>query len=147
VVRRVYVWPPSAVDRALDVWLETFGGWDGLKVVALDVEYGPRARAHPAHVEAVRSRGLIPEIYTSVGEWEKVMGDSPHYAWFALNAVPLWAAWYPRREWDGYWPESFPEGDTWVPRPWRGRPELVSGWQLAGTTDLCGKPFDLNIMG
>lgn len=143
-VVRAYVWPPAAAADAIGYWEITLPDVR-IRRIVLDVEAGTRLTL--ADVQRVRINRYIPEIYTAYGEWERLMADTPWYASFAISGVELWAAWYPAREWDGAWPESLDEllGSRWVPRPWQGKPELIVGWQFAGTVNVAGSAFDLNI--
>lgn len=136
-----YVWPSWAWPDALAHWQRTLPDVP-LRFLALDVE--AEAPVHPDQILDIRARGIEPTIYTSWSQWERIMRQSPHYSWFADNNVPIWAAYYPSREWAGDWPETHMP-PAYIPRPWETRPALVVGWQFRGTVSLAGSSFDLNV--
>jgi hypothetical protein len=136
-----YVWPSWGWPQALAHWQRTLPDLP-LRFLALDVEAD--APVHPDQVRDLRSRGIEPVIYTSWSQWERIMGDSPYYSWFAENGVPVWVAYYPSRDWAGDWPNTHLP-PAYVPRPWAARPGLVVGWQFRGTTPVAGSQFDLNV--
>lgn len=141
VVPGGYVWPSWGWPEAVAYWQQQVPDVP-LRTLALDVEAD--APVHPDQVNDLRLRGIEPIIYTSWSQWERIMGNSPHYHWFSDNKVPVWVAYYPSREWNGDWPDTHVP-PAYIPKPWQVRPELVVGWQFRGTVSVAGSSFDLNV--
>jgi len=127
-----YVWPPNAVmDNTVVTYLWAIQDVaDGLAFVALDVESG--APVSREHIDRLRALELRPVIYSSPGEWSKVMRNTD-----AFKDVAYWEANYIRRfrdvlgRWNGQWP-------TEADRPWtpatRGGWTDSPVWQFFGST-------------
>jgi len=129
-----YCWPSWSWPAALDgIGLELERK---LWFLSLDVEAG--AGAHVDQIKDLRDRGVVPCVYTSIYEWERIMPGRTDFA-----DVLLWdASWF-----GGYdqinWPNYLAE--HWV--GYGGWP-LRRGWQfnsLGVSTPSGMKTLDLNL--
>lgn len=138
----LYVWPPRAIHKPdVQAYFRAALSVSPIRFLALDVEAGEPVRRED--VNRVRDLGVEPVIYSSPGEWAKVMKNSAEFA-----DVTYWEANYIRKfrnalgGWNGLWP-------TTADRPWapatRGGWKFSPLWQFFGTTRLEGILCDLNV--
>lgn len=139
----VYIWPPRAIAEYFEDIKAMVRGLIAVTgkrpfMVALDVEAGEKVSL--AHIQLASRLGPA-FIYTSPGEWKKIMGST------SFPDVPLWEANYTRKfrtltgAWTGKWPTE--EDHPWDPVT-PGFKESPA-WQFMGTTSLSGVSCDLNV--
>lgn len=139
----LYLFPPRAIlDKEIQAYLVAIQlVAKNISFLALDVEAGEGVTRE--HIDAVRSLGLRPVIYTSPAAWASIMGNTSAFA-----DVPLWEANYPRKfrdllgRWNGKWPTL--EDKPWVPVT-RGGWRTSPAWQFASNVRLEGILCDLNV--